>query len=75
MATKIPKAVVLELTYRCNHKCLFCSCPWYAPNSSYNKGRELSLHGNANVGISNDNPIQVIIKEENFLWMSGNKPY
>ncbi|WP_301705074.1 radical SAM protein [uncultured Parabacteroides sp.] len=43
MATKIPKSVVLELTYRCNHKCLFCSCPWYVPNSSYNKGRELSL--------------------------------
>jgi len=27
----IPKTAVLELTYRCNHHCLFCSCPWYAP--------------------------------------------
>ena len=18
----------LELTYRCNHQCIFCSCPW-----------------------------------------------
>lgn len=26
----LPNAAVLELTYRCNHQCLFCSCPWYA---------------------------------------------
>ena len=23
-----PKVAALELTYKCNHKCLFCSCPW-----------------------------------------------
>lgn len=37
----LPYAVALELTYRCNHKCLFCSCPWYAPNSKYPIGKEL----------------------------------
>ena len=40
---KFPSAVVLELTYRCNHKCLFCSCPWEAPDSKYIKGQELNL--------------------------------
>ena len=38
----LPKSVALELTYQCNHHCLFCSCPWYAPNSSYPKGKEFS---------------------------------
>lgn len=40
---KLPPAVVLELTYRCNHRCIFCSCPWDAPNSQYPKARELHL--------------------------------
>ncbi len=26
----LPGSVVLELTYRCNHACLFCYCPWLA---------------------------------------------
>lgn len=39
----LPPAVVLELTYRCNHHCIFCSCPWYAPRSEYLIGKELSL--------------------------------
>lgn len=25
----LPSTAVLELTYACNHACLFCSCPWY----------------------------------------------
>lgn len=25
----LPATAVLELTYACNHECLFCSCPWY----------------------------------------------
>lgn len=37
-----PKAVALELTYKCNHKCLFCSCPWYNPHSKYVIEEELS---------------------------------
>lgn len=40
----LPPAVVLELTYKCNHHCIFCSCPWYAPNSKYPVGKELSLY-------------------------------
>ena len=26
--TRLPNVAALELTYRCNHRCLFCSCPW-----------------------------------------------
>jgi len=40
---RIPHNAVLELTYRCNHTCKFCSCPWYAPNSHYPKGKELNI--------------------------------
>ena len=42
----LPKTVVLELTYKCNHKCLFCSCPWenYLDGfPKYEKGTELDL--------------------------------
>ena len=28
----LPSVAALELTYRCNHQCLFCSCPWEADN-------------------------------------------
>lgn len=24
----LPITAVLEMTYKCNHRCLFCSCPW-----------------------------------------------
>ena len=24
----LPEVAALELTYRCNHRCIFCSCPW-----------------------------------------------
>ena len=40
---QLPQSVILELTYQCNHHCLFCYCPWYAPNSTYSKQRELNL--------------------------------
>ncbi len=40
---KVPQCAVLELTYKCNHKCKFCSCPWYTPNSNYPIGQELDL--------------------------------
>lgn len=26
----LPATAVLEISYECNHNCLFCSCPWYA---------------------------------------------
>ncbi len=41
---KFPKTVVLEFTYRCNHKCLFCSCPWESSFSKYPKGGELTVN-------------------------------
>ena len=40
----IPESVVFELTYKCNHRCLFCSCPWEAEAVGapfYEKGTEL----------------------------------
>lgn len=43
---RLPEAVVLELTYKCNHKCLFCSCPWEAEAEGapcYEKGEELDF--------------------------------
>lgn len=36
----LPKVAALELTYQCNHKCLFCSCPW--ENESTYKENELT---------------------------------
>lgn len=38
----LPTTAVLEMTYRCNHKCLFCSCPWENPDGDFQKGRELT---------------------------------
>ena len=29
MTRILPPVAVLELTYRCNHACRFCSCPWF----------------------------------------------
>lgn len=37
----LPPVAALELTYRCNHQCLFCSCPWEAEEDY--KNAELSL--------------------------------
>lgn len=39
----LPNEAILELTYRCNHQCKFCSCPWDAPSSAYPKGKELAV--------------------------------
>lgn len=30
----LPDTAVLEVTGKCNHSCLFCSCPWFAPAES-----------------------------------------
>lgn len=38
----LPQTVALELTYRCNHSCLFCSCPWYYKNNRYPVQNELT---------------------------------
>ena len=37
----LPRVAALELTYSCNHKCIFCSCPWES-KESYKKN-ELTL--------------------------------
>ena len=38
---RFPQSAILELTYRCNHRCRFCSCPWEAPSCHYAKAAEL----------------------------------
>jgi radical SAM protein with 4Fe4S-binding SPASM domain len=30
------------MTYRCNHACLFCSCPWYAEGNGFDVREELT---------------------------------
>jgi radical SAM protein with 4Fe4S-binding SPASM domain len=40
--TFLPSTVVLELTYRCNHNCTFCSCPWYAQDNDFEHLPELA---------------------------------
>lgn len=37
----LPATCVMEMTYKCNHKCLFCSCPWEAKND-FQKRKELT---------------------------------
>jgi len=42
----LPENAVLELTYECNYKCKFCSCPWENtenPALYYEKREELSV--------------------------------
>jgi len=31
----LPATAVLEMTSRCNHACLFCSCPWYEESGKW----------------------------------------
>lgn len=33
----IPKTAILELTYKCNHYCKFCSCPWEVVADGYQR--------------------------------------
>lgn len=42
----IPTTAILELTYKCNHKCKFCSCPWEVTAegcTKYEKGAEMTF--------------------------------
>ena len=34
----LPATAVLEMTYRCSHACLFCSCPWFADDDATTSG-------------------------------------
>lgn len=38
----LPRTVAIELTYQCNHACVFCSCPWYFSGNKYPLKPELS---------------------------------
>ncbi|MGD0093954.1 MAG: radical SAM protein [Planctomycetota bacterium] len=40
----LPTTAVLEMTYRCNHACLFCSCPWFASGNGFDVREELAPH-------------------------------
>lgn len=37
----LPATAVLEMTYKCNHSCIFCSCPWEAENNGFIQRSEL----------------------------------
>jgi radical SAM protein with 4Fe4S-binding SPASM domain len=39
----LPATAVLEMTYRCNHACLFCSCPWLDPDNDFDLRPELPV--------------------------------
>lgn len=39
----LPATGVLEMTYRCNHRCGFCSCPWFASTGAYTQRGELGV--------------------------------
>lgn len=39
----LPSTAVLEMTYRCNHACLFCSCPWYAEGNGFDVRPEMTV--------------------------------
>jgi radical SAM protein with 4Fe4S-binding SPASM domain len=42
-ASFLPPTAVLEITYACNHECLFCSCPWFAPDGRFERLPEMDL--------------------------------
>lgn len=37
----LPTTAVMEMTYRCNHACLFCSCPWERQDGSFDIREEM----------------------------------
>jgi MoaA/NifB/PqqE/SkfB family radical SAM enzyme len=39
----LPATAVLEMTYLCNHACIFCSCPWYSARGDFACLPELSV--------------------------------
>ncbi len=38
----LPSTAVLELTYACNHQCIFCSCPWEDTQGGFIRQQEMS---------------------------------
>lgn len=45
----LPSTAVLELTYKCNHNCIFCSCPWFAENNGFDLKKELDIDSWKNI--------------------------
>ncbi|MBD3276661.1 MAG: radical SAM protein [Candidatus Aegiribacteria sp.] len=41
-ASFLPANAVIELTYRCCHSCIFCSCPWFSPRKDFETLPELT---------------------------------
>lgn len=39
----LPTTAVLEVTYECNHQCIFCSCPWERANGRFTIEPEMTL--------------------------------
>ena len=39
----LPATAVLEMTYRCNHACLFCSCPWFNEQGDFARLPEMTV--------------------------------
>lgn len=39
----LPAVAVLEMTWCCNHACLFCGCPWYADMHGFDTDTEMSV--------------------------------
>lgn len=37
----LPATAVLEMTYACNHRCIFCSCPWFNADNSFETAPEM----------------------------------
>lgn len=40
---QLPAIAILELTYQCNHNCIFCYCPWQSEQAKYPIAREMSV--------------------------------
>ncbi len=39
----LPPTGVLEMTYACNHSCIFCSCPWYNKTGNFEVREEMGI--------------------------------
>lgn len=38
----LPRTAVLEITYRCSHRCIYCSCPWERAGGSFDRRPEMT---------------------------------
>ncbi|MBP7633628.1 radical SAM protein [Candidatus Ozemobacteraceae bacterium] len=68
MNLAVPKTAVLELTFQCNHQCVFCSVPWDNPAGEYPRDDEmtaadwiacidaLAAHGVTGIALSGGEP-------------------